>query len=90
MLFLQKQQAGPAEVRLNYLVGNCGWSPAYAMRSGADRKQVRVEYNALIHQLTGEDWKDVILTLSTASPALSAAGPGLAPFHVTLARVNRT
>jgi hypothetical protein len=84
VLFLQKQAAGPAEVRLNYLVNSCGWSPAYTMRSGAERKQVRIEYNALIQQLTGEDWTDVNLTLSTASPALSAAGPGLAPFHVTL------
>jgi hypothetical protein len=84
VLFLQKQAAGPAEVRLNYLVGNCGWSPAYTMRAGADKKQVRVEYNALIQQLSGEDWIDVTLTLSTASPALSAAGPGLAPFHVLL------
>src|SRR4051812_44250670 len=84
VLFLQKQAAGPAEVRLNYLVNNCGWSPAYTMRSGEDRKKVRVEYNALIHQLSGEDWSNVNLTLSTASPTLSAAGPGLAPFHVTL------
>src|SRR5262245_3957300 len=85
VLFLQKQQPGPTEVRLNYLVNNCGWSPAYTMRSGEDRKKVRVEYNALIHQLSGEDWNNVGLTLSTASPTLSAAGPGLAPFHVTLA-----
>jgi hypothetical protein len=85
VLFLQKQAPGAAEVRLNYLVSNCGWSPAYTMRSDADRKKVRVEYNALIHQLTGEDWSDVRLTLSTASPALGATGPGLAPFHVTLA-----
>src|SRR3954447_22143088 len=84
VLFLQKQAAAPAEVRLNYLVNNCGWSPAYTMRSGEDRKKVRVEYNALIHQLSGEDWSNVNLTLSTASPALSATGPGLAPFHVTL------
>ena len=85
VLFLQKQAAGPAEVRLNYLVNNCGWSPAYTMRSGDDRKKVRIEYNALIHQLSGEDWTNVNLTLSTASPALGASGPGLAPFHVTLA-----
>ena len=32
--------------------------------------------------MSGEDWKDVELTLSTASPALSAAAPGLAPFEV--------
>jgi hypothetical protein len=85
VLFLQKQAAGPAEVRLNYLVNNCGWSPSYTMRSGDDRKKVRIEYNALIHQLSGEDWNNVNLTLSTASPALGASGPGLAPFHVTLA-----
>ena len=84
VLFVQKAADGPAEVRLNYLVGDCGWSPAYSMRAAADRKQVRVEYNAIIHQLSGEDWNDVELTLSTASPTLSAAGPGLAPFHVTL------
>jgi hypothetical protein len=85
VLFVRKNAPGPADVRLNYLVNNCGWSPTYTMRAGADRRQVRVEYNALIHQLTGEEWRDVNLTLSTASPALSAAGPGLAPFHVVLA-----
>ncbi len=89
VLFLQKHAAGNhadggATVRLNYLVRSCGWSPIYAMRASADRKQVRVEYNALIHQLSGEDWADVVLTLSTASPTLSAARPGLAPFHVQL------
>jgi hypothetical protein len=85
VLFLQKQATGRAEVRLNYLVNNCGWSPTYTVRSGDNRKKVRIEYNGLIHQLSGEDWNNVSLTLSTASPALSAAGPGLAPFHVTLA-----
>jgi len=84
VVFLQKTAEAPAEIRLNYLVANCGWSPSYTMRAGGDRKQIRVEYNALIHQLTGEDWNDVELTLSTATPALSASGPGLAPFRVTL------
>jgi len=79
VLFLQKQAPGKADVRLNYLVNNCGWSPAYTMRSSDDHKKVRIEYNALIHQLSGEDWKDVSLTLSTASPALSASGPGPRP-----------
>jgi hypothetical protein len=84
VLFVEKHAAPAAELRLNYLVTNCGWSPSYTMRAAADRKNVRVEYNALIQQLTGEDWAGVSLTLSTASPTLGAAGPGLAPFHVTL------
>ena len=84
VLFLQKQGDQPAEVRLNYLVNGCGWSPTYTMRAGGERQQVSVEYNALIHQITGESWDNVQLTLSTASPSLAASGPGLAPFHVTL------
>lgn len=85
VLFVQKQNDAPAEVRLSYLVNDCGWSPSYVMRASADGGEVKVEYNALIRQLSGEDWNDVALTLSTASPTLSAAGPGLAPLHVKLA-----
>ena len=85
VLFLQKKGEAPAEIRLSYLVNNCGWSPSYVMRAAADRREVQVEYSALIQQLSGEDWNDVELTLSTASPTLSAAGPGLAPLHVMLA-----
>jgi hypothetical protein len=90
VVFLEKHGDGAAELRLNYLVGNSGWSPSYTMRAAADRKNVKVEYNALIQQLTGEDWTGVTLTLSTASPTLGAAGPGLAPFHVTLTSAPTT
>jgi hypothetical protein len=84
VLFLEKHGGGAQSIRLNYLVSNCGWSPSYTFRATADANQVQVEFNALIHQMTGEDWNAVTLTLSTASPALSASGPGLAPFPVTL------
>jgi uncharacterized protein (TIGR02231 family) len=84
VLFLQRHVEGKESVKLNYLVGECGWSPSYTFRAGKDGKQVAAECNGLIHQMTGEDWNGVALTLSTASPALSAAGPGLAPFPLTL------
>src|SRR5262249_4626122 len=51
-----------------------------------DRKQIRVECNGLIQQMSGEDWDGVQLALSTASPGLSASGPGLAAFAVTLSK----
>ena len=35
--------------------------------------------------MSGEDWTGVTLVLSTASPAIAASGPGLAPFPVALA-----
>ncbi len=89
ILFLEKHDDQGQSIRLNYLVNNCGWSPTYTMRAGSNEKQVRVEYNALIHQLSGENWTNVTLTLSTASPGLSAAGPGLAPFRVALFSGNK-
>ncbi len=82
VLFLEARAEGKQTVSLSYLVSGCGWSPSYTYRADKDRKEVRVEYNGLIQQMSGEDWKDVELTLSTASPALSAAAPGLAPFEV--------
>jgi hypothetical protein len=84
VLFLETRGAGKQAVHLSYLVNKCGWSPSYTYRAEKDGKQVRVEYNGLIQQLSGEDWKDVELVLSTASPALSSAAPGLAPFEVAL------
>lgn len=84
LLFVDKRGEGQGSVRLSYLVGKCEWSPAYTFRADGDRKQIRVECNGLIQQMSGEDWGDVQLMLSTASPSLSASGPGLAAFSVTL------
>ncbi len=88
ILFLEKQAAGDQAIELSYLVNNCGWSPSYTIRAGDDVANVEVEYNALIQQMTGEDWSGVKLTMSTASPALSASGPSLAPFYVSLTSGN--
>jgi len=85
VVFLDKKVNEPVALKLNYLAGGCGWSPSYNFRAVAEAKTVGVEYNAIISQRSGEDWDDVSLTLSTASPVLSARGPGLAPFEVTLA-----
>ena len=84
VLFAQKTGEGKQTIRLNYLTNSCGWSPTYTVRAESGAEQVRIEYNGLIQQMSGEDWINVNLTLSTASPALSAAGPGLAPFRLTL------
>jgi len=84
VLFVQKLAGDPERIRLNYLVNNCGWSPSYTFRADGDEEHVQIEYSGLISQMSGEDWNNVALTLSTASPSLSAARPGLAPFYVTL------
>ncbi len=88
VVFVEKRGNGKEQVRVTYLVDQCGWQPTYNFRASSKDGAVRVEYNALIQQMSGEDWSQVELTLSTASPALSAASPALAPFRVVLDPVS--
>jgi len=84
IIFVDSPAAGRAELDLSYLVGGAGWEPAFNLRATEAAQTVTVEYNATVYQMSGEDWDAVRLTLSTASPALIAKGPELAPFWVTL------
>ena len=84
LIFVEKREGGPASLRLSYLVNNASWSPVYNIRAAGDRAKVMVEYNAFVRQRSGESWKDVALTLSTASPALASERPRLSPYLVTL------
>ncbi len=84
VVFVSKDQ-GAASVRLMYLVGGAKWSPSYNVRAKEDRSGVTLEYNASVTQMSGEDWTDVEMTLSTATPSLVATSPKLEPLTVKLA-----
>ena len=75
---------GAARVRVAYLVDAAGWRPQYRLRAGAGLDEATLEYLAAVFQNTGEDWREVRLTLSTASPNLNAAPPDLEPVQVAL------
>ena len=77
-----KGEAG--ELRLRYVVNAASWSPSYNVRSGAKRDGITLEYNAAIHQMSGEDWNDVKMTLSTATPSLAATAPELDPLTIAV------
>lgn len=84
IVFLWADKAASAGVTLSYIVTRAGWHPSYTVGSSDESDIVTVEYSAAIHQTSGEDWRDVEVTLSTASPSLTAESPELAPFWVTL------
>ena len=75
VLFLNAD--GPGEVRLNYLVSNATWSPSYTARAATGQDGITLEYYASIQQMSGEDWSNVAMTLSTATPSLNAQPPRL-------------
>lgn len=82
IVYLEKPTAGLASISLNYFVGDCGWFPVYNVKGDTAKNDVSVEFNALIHQVSGEDWKEAKISLSTASPKTSAYNPRLAPLYV--------
>jgi uncharacterized protein (TIGR02231 family) len=79
---VQTAEGEPGQILLSYLVGGCGWSPSYTIRARWNDPELTLRYSALVRQMSGEAWPDVRLTLSTASPQVSASGPLLIPFRV--------
>lgn len=84
VVFLNLQAAENSQFRLRYLVGNANWTPSYNLRTDAAQKEVRVEYYSSIQQMSGEDWPDVAMTLSTATPSLVAKAPLLTELTLAL------
>ncbi len=84
-VFVETEGGAAGIVRLNYSVGGCSWSPQYTIRGRVGKPTFGLQYNALVQQLSGEDWDAVKLTLSTASPSVSAARPMMTPLRVACA-----
>ncbi|MCL2647901.1 MAG: mucoidy inhibitor MuiA family protein [Phycisphaerales bacterium] len=84
----RKSGGGGGTLKLRYLVDNAGWAPSYNIRADAARKNATIEYQASIQQMSGEDWTNVNMTLSTATPNLVAAAPVLNPLTLTLSRTE--
>ena len=66
-----------ASFTLTYYVRNAGWFPSYDIRSGGLSEPVEISYKANIFQNTGEEWKNVALTLSSSNPNTGSIAPKL-------------
>lgn len=84
VVFINILAAQGGKFHLRYLVDAATWSPSYNVRTDAKREKVQVEYNASIEQMSGEDWTNVSMTLSTATPSLVARAPALDPLVISL------
>lgn len=67
---------------LKYLVSDCGWAATYDLSATDLNQPINLKYKAQVYNNTGNEWKNVILTLSTSDPLLSAASPVLNPFYI--------
>ncbi|PLK45010.1 mucoidy inhibitor MuiA family protein [Emticicia sp. TH156] len=77
-----KEPVTNAPVSINYFVKNAGWAPTYDFRIDKLSQPLRMAYKANVYQFSGEDWKDVKLSLSTANPFKSGQAPILQKWTV--------
>ncbi len=76
--------AGHATFKLSYRIQGVGWRPAYdaSLDATTNRGEVALTRRALIAQRSGEDWRDVALTVSTARVAQATGVAALETLHV--------
>lgn len=77
-------QAGSLDVSLSYTVPGASWVPSYDARVASSERAVQLDYFGIVRQSTGEDWKDIALTLSTARPSLGGAAPVLSVWQLDI------
>ena len=79
-------RAGNLTLELAAMVPRASWEPAYDVRLTPDGKSADLTFQAMIRQQTGEEWRNIDLTLSTARPATGGAPPELMPWSIALYR----
>ncbi len=77
---------GNFNLNLSGVVSKATWEPAYDVRLAPDGQTAEITFRALVRQQSGEDWNNVVLTLSTARPSAGGAPPEMNPWRLSLYR----
>ncbi|HYV95442.1 MAG TPA: mucoidy inhibitor MuiA family protein [Chitinophagales bacterium] len=76
-VLVESPSAITANFTVSYVVSGANWFPTYDIRVDDISQPMTIEYKANIQQNSGEDWKNIHLTLSNGAPAASAIKPTL-------------
>lgn len=77
-------KAGNLTLTPSYVLTGARWYPVYDLRVNPDDQSVELVYYAMVAQKTGEDWKNIQLSISTARPNISATMPSLASWYLNV------
>lgn len=77
-------RAGTMRFDVTYVIQGARWYPVYDVRVAQEDQSVEFIYYAMISQSTGEDWKSVALSISTARPDVSGDIPQLSGWYLNV------
>ncbi len=83
LLKLNAKTPTTAQIEISYIVKEAGWKPVYDIRAENIEEPVTLSYKANIYQHTGQDWRNVKLTVSTGNPSISNSRPILHPRYLS-------
>jgi len=82
IIALNAARATSASLRVSYFVQNAGWYPVYDLRAEDVNSPIAFNYRAKVYQSTGNDWKNINLTISTGNPTVGGQIPNLLPWYL--------
>ena len=83
LIHVRARRKGLMKLKLTYLVPGATWRPIYLVRRLKNSGKLKLTMFGEIRQRTGEDWKGVRLSLSTARPSMGASAPSLSPWYLS-------
>lgn len=81
-LEVSSETATELELTLRYQVNGARWEPVYDANLNTKAEKIELKSLAQITQRTGEDWKNVAMTLSTLRPSASSQLPRINPWLI--------
>jgi uncharacterized protein (TIGR02231 family) len=82
---IEASAAATPTVSVSYMVGDAGWGWIYEARLDTRQKRVTLARQGQVRQGSGEDWTNVVVTLTTALPAHDVATPVVGSLFLNLA-----
>lgn len=79
---VMSNQAGTIPLDISYLSANAYWNPSYDLRIEKMNAPIQTVFKAQVQQNTGIDWKDVKLSLTSATANQNTKAPELNPWFV--------
>ncbi len=86
---IETSEKGRITINPSYIVQDVNWYPLYDIRVLSKSKEVEFSYFGMVQQSTGEDWKDIKLTFSTADPLSIKSLPKLENWYLNSKPLSR-
>lgn len=86
VLTVQASSESPAEITITGFTDQAGWRPDYDLRLDRAAETLTMQRGVSVWQSSGQDWREVTLTLSTARPQSQSAPTEVQPW---MPRVGR-